>query len=131
MSPLRILGTAFALPIAQLVVGGLRIGVPGSAGLVLAALVCVALLLSLLRWVTAQARHQLARLLPWPTLAVAATLLIDGLVCWAAMVLAGALGLPVYVGGYLPALCASLVIPIVAGLLVTAIRGLWLEVRPG
>lgn len=128
---MRVLGTAIALPIAQLVVGGFRIGAGLSLSRSLGTLLVVALLLCALQAVTAGPRRFLLSVLPRPTLTVIAALLLNGLVCYGAIEMANAAGLAAYVAGYLPALCASLVLPIVAGLMVTAADGLRPEVRRG
>jgi hypothetical protein len=93
-------------------------------------LVATAVLMTTLQALTAGPRRRIQAMVAWPTLAAAVSLLVNGLVCWAAVALASAAGLAVSVAGYLPALCASLVIPIVAGATVTAVRGLVAQARP-
>jgi uncharacterized membrane protein YvlD (DUF360 family) len=131
VSPLRILATAVALPIVQLVVGGFRIGADLTAPKMMGTLLAVALLLGVLQAATAGPQRYLLAALPGPTLGVVGSLLLNGLVCWVAMAAASAAGLAVAASAYLPALCASLVIPIVAGLLETAAPVLWLELSRG
>lgn len=123
MSLPRLVATAIGLWAASRLVGGFSVGEGAGAAGLAATVLALAIAYLLVTGFLTGLRFDVWGRAPGPAAAVAATLLLQGAVLWVTVLAAGRLGLPVEVSGPLPALCASLVTPIVAGLVLTALRG--------